>query len=114
MSAQAEVGYPNVVSRPSTDCWIRTSFPDVGLSSTTIVMVTRRFPYAGSEVSRANAGTVGLSERLTTWSATTRHADTEFSGSSRQSVVQVRRSRSCPEVIRHCSHRNPGRVLALL
>ena len=65
-------------------------------------------------MSSENAVTGGESVRFTTWSATTRHPATSVLGLLRQSVHQFRVWSSPPLVMRHCTHRNPGREFALL
>src|SRR5437899_5352759 len=114
MSAQALLGKPNVVLRPSTEAVTRTSCPEFGFWLSASTIFTIRLPYEGSALSRLNAVTWGESVRFTTWSATMRQPETRWAGSSRQFVHHERLWSCCVFVMRHWTHRYPGLVSALL
>src|SRR4051794_29556143 len=97
-------GYLYCVFRPVSE---RSTSSGAALSSgrtTTMRIFMRRLPYDVEEVSRANAGTGGLTVRFTMFLATVHHGVTEPDGSA----VAQRRVWIVPFVIRHCEHWFPG------
>src|SRR5689334_11189991 len=97
-------GYLYCVLRPVSDRSISSGPALSSGRSTTRRIFMRRLPYDVEEVSRANAGTCGLTVRFTMFLATVHHAVTVPCGSA----VAHRRVWITPLVMRHCEHWLPG------